>query len=89
MCFVYKNRVDKLDCSSTKAICLGYSTQKKGYKCYDPKKNKLHISRNIVFFEEDPYYRINEEDHNVLSPLNEYLLPLTTNQERQYSCDRK
>jgi transposase InsO family protein len=34
--FVQKNRIDKLDFTSIKTIFLGYSTQKKGYKCYDP-----------------------------------------------------
>jgi NADH dehydrogenase/NADH:ubiquinone oxidoreductase subunit G len=47
------------------------------------KGKKMHISRNVVFFEEEPYYKMSEEEHNILSPLNECLLSLTTNQERQ------
>jgi hypothetical protein len=38
VCFVHKNRLDKLDFTSIKSIFLGYSSQKKRYKCYDPKK---------------------------------------------------
>jgi len=49
-CFVHKNRIDKLDSTSIKTIFLGYSTQKKGYKCYDPISKKLYISRNVTFF---------------------------------------
>jgi hypothetical protein len=40
ICFVYKNKIDKLDATSIKTIFLGYSYQKKGYKCYDPKNKK-------------------------------------------------
>jgi hypothetical protein len=40
----------------------------------------MHISRNVVFFEEEPYYKMSEEEHSILSPLNECLLSLTTNQ---------
>jgi Integrase core domain len=40
ICYVHKNKVDKLDYTSTKEIFLGYSIFKKGYKCYDPKGKK-------------------------------------------------
>ena len=34
------DKIDKLDVTSIKTIFLGYSYQKKGYKCYDPKTKK-------------------------------------------------
>jgi hypothetical protein len=48
-CYVYKNKQDKLDYTSIKAIFLGYSSQKKGYKCYDPINKKLYILRHVTF----------------------------------------
>jgi hypothetical protein len=47
--FVHKNKQDKLDYTSIKAIFLGYSSQKKGHKCYDPIQNKFYISRHVTF----------------------------------------
>jgi hypothetical protein len=49
-CFVHQNKRDKLDYTSIKTIFLGYSSQKKGYKCYDPINKKLYISRDVTFF---------------------------------------
>ena len=36
-CFVHKNKIDKLDFTSIKTFFVGYSLEKKGFKCYDPK----------------------------------------------------
>jgi hypothetical protein len=52
-CFVHKNRLDKLDFTSTKAIFVGYSIQQKWYKCYDPKNKKFFISKNVTLFENE------------------------------------
>ena len=49
-CYVHQNKRDKLDHTSIKAIFLGYSSKKKGYKCYDPINKKLYISRDVTFF---------------------------------------
>jgi Integrase core domain len=51
-CFIYTHRPSKLDAGSIKAIFLGYSSEKKGYKCYDTKNHKLYI----VFVENEPFY---------------------------------
>jgi hypothetical protein len=40
VCFVHQNKRDKLDHTSIKIIFLGYSLQKKRYKCYDPINKK-------------------------------------------------
>jgi hypothetical protein len=49
VCFIHKNKIHKLDFTSTKGIFLDYSIFKKGYKCYDPKTKKLFISRDVIF----------------------------------------
>lgn len=46
----------KLDAKSIKSIFLGYSTTQKGYKCYDPVNNKLLVSRDVKFMENQGYY---------------------------------
>ena len=56
-CYVHKNKQDKLDYTSVKTIFLGYSSQKKGFKCYDPIDKKFYISRDITFQENEPYYK--------------------------------
>jgi hypothetical protein len=44
---------------------LGYSSNKKGYKCYDPKSKRLYISRDVTFVENEPYYKNKIEIHSV------------------------
>lgn len=42
----------KLDEKSKKCIFVGYSTQSKAYKLYDPVSGKIMISRNVMFNED-------------------------------------
>jgi hypothetical protein len=58
ICFVHKNKQDKLDYTSIKTIFLGYSSQKKGYKYYDPIQNKFYILRHVTFQEDEPYFKL-------------------------------
>lgn len=57
-CFytIPKSKVKKLDPRSRKAILMGYSTQSKGYKLWDPESRKMLVSRDVTFREtcEDP-----------------------------------
>jgi Reverse transcriptase (RNA-dependent DNA polymerase) len=85
-CFVHVKRHDKLDKNVVKTIFLGYSSQKKVYKCYDPKNHKLYISRDVSFFENEPYYQTREQGNAqgqpvILSP-NNFMFPEETNQEQ-------
>ena len=48
---VTDQRRSKLDDKSTKLIFVGYHSQSKAYKLYDPVEKKLHISRDVRFDE--------------------------------------
>lgn len=41
----------KLDATSVKCIFLGYGTCERGYRLYNPKTNKIVISRDVIFDE--------------------------------------
>ena len=44
---------------STQSVCcafLGYSATQKGYLCYDPNSNRVHVSRNVLFFENQSFF---------------------------------
>jgi hypothetical protein len=41
---------------------VGYGDQVKGYIVYIPSKNKLIASRNVKFFENQPYFGSNSTD---------------------------
>jgi hypothetical protein len=56
-CFVHIKRHDKFDKNALKIIFLGYSSKQKCYKYFDPHKQKLYISRNVHFFENEPFYK--------------------------------
>ena len=82
-CFVHKNKIDKLDFTSIKTFFVGYSLEKKGFKCYDPKTRKLYISRDVTFFENESFYNKNEENHSNEVLSNEFVIPCVTNLERR------
>jgi hypothetical protein len=41
----------KLDFRSKRCIFIGYSSSQKGYRCLDPKDNRVYISRHVIFDE--------------------------------------
>lgn len=59
-CFVLLPCVERRKLSSCFAICgfLGYDVGQKGYRCYDPVKQKLDCSCHVVFLEHIPFYFI-------------------------------
>ena len=42
----------KLDDKSVKCVLLGYSSESKAFKMYDPEEKRIHISRDVIFEEE-------------------------------------
>ena len=44
-------RRKKLDVKTDKCIFLGYATNSKGYKCYNPVTKAFYVSRDVTFDE--------------------------------------
>ena len=93
-CFVLRPHVERSKLSSRSAICvfLAYGDGQKGYRCYDPEKQKLYISRHVVFLEHIPFYSIpssqyafTKSDLTCIDPFhtdsNTPSLPVTHNQD--------
>jgi hypothetical protein len=58
-CYVHipKETRQKLDDKSRKCVFIGYSSEKKGYKCWDPTSRKVVLSRDVIFSERESYYK--------------------------------
>jgi transposase InsO family protein len=52
-CFVLTHRNDKLSPKAISCVFLGYAENQKGYRCYDMERNKLYVSRNVTFLENE------------------------------------
>jgi hypothetical protein len=46
----------KLDPRAFKCVFIGYSSTQEGYKCYHPLSNKLFVSRDVTFHEQESYF---------------------------------
>jgi hypothetical protein len=47
---------NKLEPRATKYVFLGYGSEVKGYKLWNPEMKKSMLSRNVVFNESEMYY---------------------------------
>jgi hypothetical protein len=58
ICFVHLPPIEchKLAAQSVQCAFLGYSNSHKGFVCYDADANKLRISRNVIFFENQYFF---------------------------------
>ncbi|KAJ9561371.1 hypothetical protein OSB04_006531 [Centaurea solstitialis] len=46
----------KLDPREQKCVFIGYSSTQKGYKCYSPTMRRVFVSKDVTFFESEPYF---------------------------------
>ncbi|CAL2277083.1 unnamed protein product [Prunus armeniaca] len=53
---VYSHQRSKLDPCALRCVFMGYSSTQKGYKCYHPPTQKVHVILDVTFHEEVPYY---------------------------------
>ena len=91
MCFVKIKRKDKLDFNSIKTVFLGYSSQKKGYKCYDPINKKILISRDVIFWENESYFKREDSQESSyidqLSPVLPQLYSLDSMEHKEIGVE--
>ncbi|CAL9006243.1 unnamed protein product [Prunus brigantina] len=53
---IYSHQRSKLDPCALRCVFIGYSTTQKGYKWYHPPSQKVHVTLDVTFHEEVPYY---------------------------------
>ena len=60
VCFVILHDHEKNKLQSRSRLCcfLGYGIGQKGYRCYDPIRKRLRVSRHVVFWEHKMFYQL-------------------------------
>ena len=68
VCFVLLQDHERNKLQSRSRLCcfLGYGNGQKGYRCYDPIRKRLRVSRHVVFWEYKMFYQL---PHVVVSPI--------------------
>ena len=54
---IHTHNRGKLDLRALKCVFVGYSTTKKGYKCYHPTTRKTFISMDVTLMEKKSFFR--------------------------------
>ena len=68
---VLKGKSDKLEAKTKVCMFLGYSKETKGYLLYNHKENKVFVSTNAKFWEDDYVNNFNPRSKVVLAELDE------------------
>ncbi|KAM0065667.1 putative RNA-directed DNA polymerase [Helianthus debilis subsp. tardiflorus] len=88
--FIQDHLRHKLERKAIRCIFIGYDSEKKGWRCCDPKTNKCYVSRDVIFDEASTWWSDNYEqlpDTQVLKDeLDSYIMlnisePETTAEE--------
>jgi hypothetical protein len=81
-CYVLNDKGDKLSSKAIPCAFIGYSETQKGFKCYDIKNDKLLVSRNVNFVENESGF-----EGNTSQDINfdySFLFKLLSNDENSY-----
>ena len=62
-----KEKRQKLDEKGVKCIFIAYSSESKAYRLYDPLNNKMLLSRDVEFFENQFWYGLSDESPSTSS----------------------
>ena len=74
VCFVHlpPHERHKLSAQSVRCAFLGYNICQKGFVCYDPTLHRTHISKNVIFFENQHFFLVSS---STVSPSSTMVLP--------------
>lgn len=53
---IYSHKRSELDSCALRCVFISYSTTHNGYKCYHPYTQKVHVTLDVTFHEDVPYY---------------------------------
>ena len=82
---VAKDERQKLDAKSRKCVLLGYGTERKGNRLYDPRPKRVFYSRDVVF---DESSRGIEKEQSVPERSSERDLELDFRDDEKHVADK-
>ena len=75
----------KLDAKSRKCVLLGYGTERKGYRMYDSRRERVFYSRDVVF---DESSRGIEKEQSVPERSSERYVELDFHDDEKHVADK-
>jgi len=76
-CFVLLRPYEHTKLEPRARLCcfLGYGTEHKGYRCWDPISNRLRISRHVTFWENTMFSSLSKFHHSIITNSNFFTNP--------------